>query len=452
MVAAAERAPPLGPPPIGRRSAPGFGTGLPQPSFRPIARVEDDGYAMSEYHLLNHICTHVDAPAHQIAAGDTLDEIPLDRLVTEAVTIDVSGRDHGPIPAELGGDGFDLLPRFERPLPLRPRRTTCTSLGLRLRDMSTSRSAVTACPHCGLATFTRGIFRSADHGCAVVSRTESIRERRRCQPLPSGRRASKLHETVPVFRSRRSPRRLLATILFTDIVGSTELAVRLGDESWQQLVATHHAAVRRELRRFRGRELDTAGDGFFAAFDQPAQAVRAAGAIVAAVSELGVSIRAGLHAGEAEAADGKIGGIAVHTASRVMSAAEPGEILVSGTLRDLVAGSGLDFRDRGVQELKGLPGEWHLWALVRATPDASQAGVVGSLGVADAGTRPRLPLPGKPSIAVLPFTNLSGDPEQDYFADGTVEDIITGLCRIKWIFVIARNSSFAYKGKAIDAK
>ena len=235
-------------------------------------------------------------------------------------------------------------------------------------------------------------------------------------------------------------------------MGSTELAVRLGDESWQQLVAAHHAAVRRELRRFRGRELDTAGDGFFATFDQPAQAVRAADAIVAAVSELGVSIRAGLHAGEAEAAHGKIGGIAVHTASRVMSAAQPGEILVSGTVRDLVAGSGLDFRDRGVQELKGLPGEWHLWALVRASPDAGQAGVVGSLGVADAGTRRRLPLPDKPSIAVLPFTNLSGDPEQDYFADGTVEDIITGLCRIKWIFVIARNSSFAYKGKAIDAK
>ena len=117
--------------------------------------------------------------------------------------------------------------------------------------------------------------------------------------------------------------------------------------------------------------------------------MRAADAIVAAVSELGVSIRAGLHAGEAEAADGKIGGIAVHTASRVMCAAQAGEVLVSGTLRDLVAGSGLDFRDQGMHELKGVPGEWHLWALVRATADASQAGVVGSLGVADAWTRPR---------------------------------------------------------------
>jgi adenylate cyclase len=245
---------------------------------------------------------------------------------------------------------------------------------------------------------------------------------------------------VRLFRSRRSPERLLATILFTDIVGSTDLAVRLGDESWQRLVAAHHAAVRRELRRFRGRELDTAGDGFFAAFDQPAQAVRAADAIVAAVSELGVSIRAGLHAGEAEAAAGRISGIAVHIANRVMSAAEPNEVLVSGTLRDLVAGSDLEFRDRGLQELKGVPGERHLWALVR---DATEHGQEARLS---------LPLPDKPSIVVLPFTNLSGDPKQDYFADGMVEDIITGLSRIKWIFVIARNSSFAYKGKAMDVK
>jgi adenylate cyclase len=255
-----------------------------------------------------------------------------------------------------------------------------------------------------------------------------------------------------VFRSRRSPERLLATILFTDIVGSTDLAVRLGDESWQRLVAAHHAAVRRELRRFRGRELDTAGDGFFAAFDQPTQAVRAADAIVAAVSELGVSIRAGLHAGEAEAAGAKIGGIAVHIANRVMSAAEPGQVLVSGTLRDLVAGSGLEFRDRGLQELKGVPGEWHLWALVRKATDAGQDRVAGSLGVAEGEARPRFPLPDKPSIAVLPFANLSGDPEQEYFADGMVEDIITGLSRIKWIFVIARNSSFAYRGKEVDVK
>jgi adenylate cyclase len=255
-----------------------------------------------------------------------------------------------------------------------------------------------------------------------------------------------------VFRSRRSPERFLATILFTDIVGSTDLAFRLGDRAWQRLVASHHASVRRELHRFRGREVDTAGDGFFATFDQPAQAVRAAEAIVAAVAKLGVSIRAGLHAGEAEAADEKVGGIAVHIANRVMSAAVPGEVLVSGTLRDLVAGSGLEFSDRGVHELKGVPGEWHLWALVRDVTDAEDA-IAGAVHVQVAEpARPSLPLPDKPSIAVLPFTNMSGDPEQDYFADGMVEDIITGLSRIKWIFVIARNSSFAYRGKAMDVK
>jgi adenylate cyclase len=236
-------------------------------------------------------------------------------------------------------------------------------------------------------------------------------------------------------------------------VGSTELAARLGDRAWQQLVVAHHAAVRRDLNRFRGREIDTAGDGFFATFEQPAQAVRAAEAIVASVAELGISIRAGLHAGETEAAGHKIGGIAVHIANRVMSAAKPGEVLVSGTVRDLVAGSGLEFSDRGLHELKGVPGEWHLWALDREVTDASRDAIAGAVHVPIAGPAPpSLPLPDKPSIAVLPFTNLSGDPEQDYFADGIVEDIITGLSRIKWFFVIARNSSFAYRGKAMDVK
>ena len=256
-----------------------------------------------------------------------------------------------------------------------------------------------------------------------------------------------------MFRFRRSPDRFLATILFTDIVGSTDLTVRLGDRAWQRLVAAHHAAVRRELHRFHGREVDTAGDGFFATFDQPAQAVHAAGAIVAAVAKLGVSIRAGLHAGEAEAAGQKIGGIAVHIASRVMSAAGPGEVLVSGTLRDLVAGSGIEFSDRGLHQFKGVPGEWHLWALVLDGTEPSDNAIAGAVRApAAVPTRPSLPLPDKPSIAVLPFTNLSGDPEQDYFADGMVEDIITGLSRIKWIFVIARNSSFAYRGKAMDVR
>ena len=236
-------------------------------------------------------------------------------------------------------------------------------------------------------------------------------------------------------------------MLFTDIVGSTDLAVGLGDRSWQRLVAAHNGAVRRELRRFGGREVDTAGDGFFAAFDQPAQAVRAADAIVAAVSKLGVSIRAGLHTGEAQAAEGKIAGIAVHIASRVMSLASPGEVLVSGTLRDLVAGSDLEFRDRGMHELKGVPGEWQLWALVREEVDADHDGVRASPVVAEVDARPSLPLPDKPSIAVLPFANLSGDSEQDYFADGMVEDITAGLSRFKWIFVIAITPASPTKGR-----
>jgi adenylate cyclase len=247
-----------------------------------------------------------------------------------------------------------------------------------------------------------------------------------------------------VFRSRRSPERFLATILFTDMVGSTDLVAELGDQAWRRLLTAHHAAVRRELVRFGGREVDSAGDGFFATFEQPAQGVRAADAIVAAVAELGISVRAGLHTGEAEAVGPKIGGIAVHIASRVMSAAQPGEVLVSGTLRELVTGSGLDFTNRGLHQLKGVPGDWHLWALVRDVTDVGKA--------APPSYRPSLPLPDRPSIAVLPFTNLSADPEQDYFADGVVEDIISGLSRIKWIFVIARNSSFAYKGRPMDVK
>jgi adenylate cyclase len=245
----------------------------------------------------------------------------------------------------------------------------------------------------------------------------------------------------------QSNRRFVATMLFTDIVGSTDLAVRLGDRQWQALVSSHHAAIRRELRRFNGREVDTAGDGFFATFEQPTQALRAAEAIAAAVAELGVAIRVGLHAGEAEAGDEKVRGIAVHIASRVMSAAQPGEVLLSGTLRDLVAGSGFEFSDRGLHGLKGLPGEWHLWALDGAAQDA-----VALRPQLAGDSRPSLPLPDKPSIAVLPFTNLSGDPEDEYFADGMVEDIITGLSRVRWIFVIARNSSFAYKGMAADVK
>lgn len=159
------------------------------------------------------------------------------------------------------------------------------------------------------------------------------------------------------------PDRVLATVLFTDIVGSTARSAELGDARWRELLAEHHARVRRELARFRGREVDTAGDGFFATFDGPARAIRCACAVRENVRELGIEIRAGLHAGECELLDGKATGIAVSLGARVAAQAGPGEVLVSSTVKDLVAGSGLQFDDRGAAELKGIPGEWHLYAV-----------------------------------------------------------------------------------------
>jgi class 3 adenylate cyclase len=157
--------------------------------------------------------------------------------------------------------------------------------------------------------------------------------------------------------------RVLATILFTDIVGSTELAARLGDTAWRELLEHHHAIVRRELARFRGRELDTAGDGFFASFDGPARAVQAAAALREPLRSIGLEIRAGLHTGEFEVSDGKIVGIGVSIGARISSLAEPGEVLVSSTVKDLLAGSGIRFEDRGERQLKGVPDTWHLFAL-----------------------------------------------------------------------------------------
>jgi class 3 adenylate cyclase len=159
------------------------------------------------------------------------------------------------------------------------------------------------------------------------------------------------------------PERVLATILFTDIVGATDKAVELGDRGWRELLERHHAAIRRQLVRFHGTELDTAGDGFFAMFDGPARAIRCACAIAEAVRELGLEVRAGLHTGECERMNAKVGGIAVHIGARVAAAAGPGEVLVSQTVRDLVAGSDIEFQDRGQAELKGIPGEWRLYSV-----------------------------------------------------------------------------------------
>ena len=160
--------------------------------------------------------------------------------------------------------------------------------------------------------------------------------------------------------------RVLATVLFTDIVGSTERAAALGDRKWRDLLDGYYALVRRELARFRGREVDTAGDGFFASFDGPARGIRCAEAISAGVRPLGIEVRAGLHTGECEVIGEKVGGIAVHIGARVAGLAKPGEVLVSNTVKDLVAGSGLAFEERGAHTLKGVPGEWRLYAVARA--------------------------------------------------------------------------------------
>jgi class 3 adenylate cyclase len=157
------------------------------------------------------------------------------------------------------------------------------------------------------------------------------------------------------------PETVLATVLFTDIVGSTQKTAELGDHGWNELVSKHHALVRRHLDTFRGVEVDTAGDGFFATFEGPIRAIRCALAIREGVRSLGLEIRAGVHTGECERVDGKVGGLAVNIGARVAALAGGGQVFVSSTVKDLVAGSGLDFEDRGVHDLKGVPGEWRLF-------------------------------------------------------------------------------------------
>jgi class 3 adenylate cyclase len=164
-------------------------------------------------------------------------------------------------------------------------------------------------------------------------------------------------------RSAPAGDRVLATVPFTDIVQSTRRAAELGDRQWRVLLASHHAAVRRELQEFRGREVDTAGDGFLATFDGPGRAIRCAAAIQDSVRALGLDIRAGLHTGEIEVEDDGVTGIAVHIGARVAALAGPSEILVTSTVKDLVVGSEIKFEDRGAQPLKGVPGEWHIYAV-----------------------------------------------------------------------------------------
>jgi class 3 adenylate cyclase len=170
---------------------------------------------------------------------------------------------------------------------------------------------------------------------------------------------------VDTLEHAPEPETVLATVLFTDLVGSSELAAKLGDREWADLLARHNTVVRQQLARFRGGEIDTAGDGFFASFDGPARAIRCGRAVTESVRELGLEARVGVHTGECEILSGKPTGIAVNTGARVSAVAGAGEVLVTGTVRDLVAGSGMEFEDRGVHELRGV-GAWRLYSVLDA--------------------------------------------------------------------------------------
>jgi class 3 adenylate cyclase len=175
-----------------------------------------------------------------------------------------------------------------------------------------------------------------------------------------------IEEFLTGHRPARDVVRVLATVMFTDIVGSTESAARLGDNRWREVIARHDELVRRQLERYRGRPVKTLGDGFLATFDGPARAIRCAHEIAEAVRTLGIEIRAGLHTGECELVGDDVAGMAINIGARVSALAGPGEVLVSSTVKDLVYGSGIEFADRGAHTLKGVPGDWRLYAVERA--------------------------------------------------------------------------------------
>jgi len=180
------------------------------------------------------------------------------------------------------------------------------------------------------------------------------------------RALAEIREFLTGTREAAEPDRVLVTVLFTDIVDSTRLAGEVGDRRWRELIEAHHAAVRRELARYRGTEVDTAGDGFLATFDGPARAIRCAAAIIAAVRPIGLELRAGVHTGEVERMDGKLAGLAVHVGARVAALGVAGQVLASGTVHDLVAGSGIEFSDQGLHDLKGVPGTWRVYEVTDA--------------------------------------------------------------------------------------
>jgi len=172
-----------------------------------------------------------------------------------------------------------------------------------------------------------------------------------------------VEEFITGTRSVRTPDRVLATVLFTDIVDSTAHAARLGDRAWREVLDRHDRLVREEVERYQGHVVNTTGDGVLATFDGPARAIESASKILRDVQALGLELRAGLHSGECERRNGGVGGMAVHIGARVAGRAQAGEVLVSSTVKDLVVGSGIEFEDRGQAELKGVPGEWHLYSV-----------------------------------------------------------------------------------------
>jgi len=172
-----------------------------------------------------------------------------------------------------------------------------------------------------------------------------------------------IEEFLTGVRGGSGVERVLATVLFTDIVGSTDRAAKLGDQRWRDLLERHDRQIRQQLGRFRGREIDTTGDGFLATFDSPSRAIECALAIREAVKALDLEVRAGIHTGEVELRGDGVAGLAVHVGARVSARAGPGQVLVSSTVIDLVAGSSVEFSDRGEHELKGVPGTWRLFAI-----------------------------------------------------------------------------------------
>jgi class 3 adenylate cyclase len=215
----------------------------------------------------------------------------------------------------------------------------------------------------------RGV--SVTHGLYLAEHIPAARyvELEGVDHLPSVGNADVILDEIEEFltgvRDPLERNRMLATVMFTDIVSSTKRAHELGDRKWRELLNQHNLLVRKQLERFRGAEIGTTGDGFLVTFDGPARAIRCALAISDNVQQLGIQVRIGLHTGECELLGDRVGGIAVHIGARVMARSGANEVLVSRTVRDLVAGSGINFVERGVHELKGVPEEWHLYAVER---------------------------------------------------------------------------------------